>query len=202
MASLLDPRTATQSVQPPSRPASSAYPSTNVVNDSGADAHSCPLPTEDDEFTPRLPRCNRSDYSDSNPESPWARKIILSLDGGGVRGYSSLLILKRVLFLIEQIERGQRMGYDLRQSDKIDDEPNLVRYKPNRSSAEYPWFTPPAQGDVPVVVAQDDLPQIEDEDDDDAIAASVDETFQAGTLVTQFKAHHYIDYIAGTSTGG
>ena len=38
-------------------------------------------------------------------DSPWARKNILSLDGGGVRGYSSLLILKRIMEEVGRIER-------------------------------------------------------------------------------------------------
>lgn len=38
-------------------------------------------------------------------DSPWARKNILSLDGGGVRGYSSLLILKRVMEEVAKAER-------------------------------------------------------------------------------------------------
>lgn len=33
------------------------------------------------------------------------------IDGGGVRGYSSLLILKRLMFLVAEIEQGQRLGY-------------------------------------------------------------------------------------------
>lgn len=38
-------------------------------------------------------------------DSPWARKNILSLDGGGVRGYSSLLILKKLMEEVGRIER-------------------------------------------------------------------------------------------------
>ncbi|KAL9602366.1 MAG: hypothetical protein Q9219_001932 [cf. Caloplaca sp. 3 TL-2023] len=38
-------------------------------------------------------------------DSPWARKYILSLDGGGVRGYSSLLILKRLMDRITRVEK-------------------------------------------------------------------------------------------------
>ena len=38
-------------------------------------------------------------------ESPWARKNILTFDGGGVRGYSSLLILKKVMEEVARIER-------------------------------------------------------------------------------------------------
>ena len=38
-------------------------------------------------------------------EGPWARKTILSLDGGGVRGYSSLLILQRLMEIVAKLER-------------------------------------------------------------------------------------------------
>ena len=38
-------------------------------------------------------------------DSPWAKKTILCLDGGGVRGYSSLLILKELIRNIEAYER-------------------------------------------------------------------------------------------------
>ncbi|KAL9011734.1 MAG: hypothetical protein Q9173_003442 [Seirophora scorigena] len=38
-------------------------------------------------------------------DSPWARKYILSLDGGGVRGYSSLLLLKRLMDEIASLEK-------------------------------------------------------------------------------------------------
>ncbi|KAI4214394.1 MAG: hypothetical protein LQ351_003147 [Letrouitia transgressa] len=37
-------------------------------------------------------------------DSPWSRKMILSLDGGGVRGYSSLLILKRLMHEVANLE--------------------------------------------------------------------------------------------------
>ncbi|KAL8950721.1 MAG: hypothetical protein Q9222_003257 [Ikaeria aurantiellina] len=38
-------------------------------------------------------------------DSPWAKRYILSLDGGGVRGYSSLLILKSLMNEIESQEK-------------------------------------------------------------------------------------------------
>ncbi|KAL8799034.1 MAG: hypothetical protein Q9182_006187 [Xanthomendoza sp. 2 TL-2023] len=38
-------------------------------------------------------------------DSPWAKKYILSLDGGGVRGYSSLLILKSLMDVIANLEK-------------------------------------------------------------------------------------------------
>jgi hypothetical protein len=76
-----------------------------------------------------LPLCarTRADLSDSHPHGPWKGKVILSLgrfssmksisrstsvdhsiDGGGIKGYSSLLILKRLTALIEELERGKR----------------------------------------------------------------------------------------------
>lgn len=39
-------------------------------------------------------------------DSPWERKAILSLDGGGIRGYSSLLILQRLMELVAKVEEG------------------------------------------------------------------------------------------------
>ncbi|CCT67855.1 uncharacterized protein FFUJ_14606 [Fusarium fujikuroi IMI 58289] len=42
----------------------------------------------------------------SYEEGPWAHKTILSFDGGGIRGYSSLLVLKRIMIRIQELERG------------------------------------------------------------------------------------------------
>ncbi|KAH7253614.1 acyl transferase/acyl hydrolase/lysophospholipase [Fusarium redolens] len=41
----------------------------------------------------------------SDEEGPWAQKSILTFDGGGVRGYASLLVLKRIMTRIREIER-------------------------------------------------------------------------------------------------
>jgi hypothetical protein len=38
---------------------------------------------------------------------------LTQLDGGGVKGYSSLLILKRLISLIEELECGQRRYNDV-----------------------------------------------------------------------------------------
>ncbi|KAL2045530.1 hypothetical protein N7G274_001958 [Stereocaulon virgatum] len=40
-------------------------------------------------------------------DSPWAKKTILCLDGGGVRGYSSLLILRALMKEIQTLERSE-----------------------------------------------------------------------------------------------
>ena len=41
---------------------------------------------------------------------PWDRKAILSLDGGGIRGYSALLILQELMSVIKKLERNHPEG--------------------------------------------------------------------------------------------
>ena len=41
---------------------------------------------------------------------PWDRKAILSLDGGGIRGYSALLILQELMNVIKNLERSHPDG--------------------------------------------------------------------------------------------
>ncbi|KAF5250911.1 hypothetical protein FANTH_3965 [Fusarium anthophilum] len=36
---------------------------------------------------------------------PWAQKTILTFDGGGIRGYASLLVLKRIMIQIRELEQ-------------------------------------------------------------------------------------------------
>ncbi|KAI4143922.1 MAG: hypothetical protein LQ340_006839 [Diploschistes diacapsis] len=43
----------------------------------------------------------------ADEDSPWASKMLLSLDGGGIRGYSSLLILKRLMDEVSLLERSK-----------------------------------------------------------------------------------------------
>ncbi|OCL08373.1 FabD/lysophospholipase-like protein [Glonium stellatum] len=75
--------------------------------------------------TQQSTRSNLSDQSDFVPSSPhhkstgfsarskasslvelqWDRQCVLSLDGGGIRGYSSLLILREIMLLVARKER-------------------------------------------------------------------------------------------------
>ncbi|EKJ69740.1 hypothetical protein FPSE_10056 [Fusarium pseudograminearum CS3096] len=41
----------------------------------------------------------------SDDEGHWAKKTILTFDGGGIRGYASLLVLKRIMTTIRTLER-------------------------------------------------------------------------------------------------
>ncbi|KAL9022282.1 MAG: hypothetical protein Q9185_000524 [Variospora sp. 1 TL-2023] len=56
---------------------------------------------EEDEYLPTVD----PSIATVDEDSPWVRKYILSLDGGGVRGYSSLLLLKRLMDDIASLEK-------------------------------------------------------------------------------------------------
>ncbi|KAF2490863.1 FabD/lysophospholipase-like protein [Lophium mytilinum] len=156
----------------------------------------------DDLCFPPLPLCTKTACSDSDLKSPWSRKIILSLDGGGVRGYSSLLVLKRIMFLVEEIELGARRRCK-KASGEADNDPSSLYYAPNESSAAYPWSDSSVpSADTSLCLSNGNVTHIEDEYSDDDISASVEKTFASDKLVSAFKPHHYVDYIAGTSTGG
>ncbi|KAI9659137.1 MAG: hypothetical protein M1821_002097 [Bathelium mastoideum] len=155
---------------------------------------SSPVDTEDtqghDDENAQAPLPNRArvDVSDSDRDSPWSRKMILSFDGGGVKGYSSLLITKRLMSLVAEIEQGLR-------PKKHQVDPSAVEYwEPNYSSGEYPWHRP-SDTPRPSSAARVGL-------NEDDIASSVEATFAEENKVTAYKPHHYFDYVAGTSTGG
>ncbi|KAL8725338.1 MAG: hypothetical protein Q9181_006448 [Wetmoreana brouardii] len=56
---------------------------------------------EEDEYVPTAD----PSIATVDEDSPWARKCILCLDGGGVRGYSSLLLLKRLMDEVAILEK-------------------------------------------------------------------------------------------------
>ena len=78
-----------------------------------------------------FPQTSVVDNSDSHPLSPWSRKVILSLgildrknlvcvrtlicyvDGGGIRVYTSLLILRNIMDLVASIESNSQPEEDV-----------------------------------------------------------------------------------------
>ena len=54
--------------------------------------------------------CPEPSLADIDDDDPWDKKTILSLDGGGIRGYSSLLILQRLMKEIGILERESDSG--------------------------------------------------------------------------------------------
>ncbi|KAI1774593.1 acyl transferase/acyl hydrolase/lysophospholipase [Hypoxylon cercidicola] len=126
-------------------------------------------------------RNNADDYEDS----PWAKKTVLAFDGGGIRGYSSLLVLKCLMTEIRKIEQQYDRGI--------------------QSSKAYPWRTrqtPPT--DVPASeTAPADEAAPANEKTSAGEATPADETAPADEPdLNRFLPCHYFDYIAGTSTGG
>ncbi|KAI0106932.1 FabD/lysophospholipase-like protein [Daldinia grandis] len=53
---------------------------------------------------PSRPLRRYQDISDEVLDGPWAKKAVLTFDRGGVRGYSSLLVLKALMLKIKEIE--------------------------------------------------------------------------------------------------
>ena len=49
--------------------------------------------------------CPKTSLVTINDDDPWDRKTILSMDGGGIRGYTALLILRNIMEDIEMLER-------------------------------------------------------------------------------------------------
>ena len=60
-----------------------------------------------DSFTPTDTFIPEPSIATVDDDGPWAKKTILCLDGGGVRGYSSLLILRELMKSIAELERSE-----------------------------------------------------------------------------------------------
>ncbi|CAD6580977.1 MAG: hypothetical protein ASARMPRED_000388 [Alectoria sarmentosa] len=54
--------------------------------------------------------CAEPSLATIDDDDPWDKKTILSLDGGGIRGYTSLLILQRLMKEIGKLERESDSG--------------------------------------------------------------------------------------------
>ena len=54
--------------------------------------------------------CPEPSLVTTDDDDPWDRKTILSVDGGGIRGYTALLILQNIMKDIEMLERERDAG--------------------------------------------------------------------------------------------
>ena len=54
--------------------------------------------------------CPEPSFATLDDDDPWDKKTILSLDGGGTRGYSALLILQSIMKEIEMLEKERDSG--------------------------------------------------------------------------------------------
>ncbi|KAK6858309.1 FabD/lysophospholipase-like protein [Apiospora arundinis] len=73
--------------------------------------------------SPILPDISSECADLDNENCPWGRKTVLTLDGGGIRGYSSLLILQKIMERIKTIETIETIELE----------------EAHHSSAYYPW---------------------------------------------------------------
>lgn len=103
---------------------------------------------------------------------PWARKTLLCLDGGGVRGYSSLLILRALMIRIAEIEKEDN---------------------PRSTNSVHPLLPRPRK---PVRVKPTGTDTIRRNGSPEAIVSN------PRSLSADYLPAHYFDYLAGTSTGG
>lgn len=111
---------------------------------------------------------------ESSGDSPWTRKTLLTLDGGGVRGFSSLLILRALMMEIATLEQADSQAHSSAHPLK----PRLrrpVRTQRNRADT----------------LRRDQSPQ-----------QAQGPVFGPASASSSFLPAHYFDYIAGTSTGG
>ena len=103
---------------------------------------------------------------------PWARKNLLCLDGGGIRGYSTLLILRALMTKIAELEQ---------QDD------------PRSTTSTYPCDPRPRR---PVRVCPTRVYTVGMNGDPGNVHPS------PPSLCANYLPAHYFDYLAGTSTGG
>ncbi|KAI0016706.1 FabD/lysophospholipase-like protein [Xylariomycetidae sp. FL0641] len=85
----------------------------------------------------QLDSVNNSHFQgDANPNGPWLQKIVLSFDGGGIRGYWSLLVLQ---YLMKAIRDKEAEGNPTRSSFSPCEEPPNVSH---HLSHKYTHFLP------------------------------------------------------------
>lgn len=104
----------------------------------------------------------------------WDGKAILALDGGGIRGYSALLIIRDIMREIKRQEMSY--GSELREVEDPVDGPGTSSYHP----------LPPN----PTIATDQEDPE------------SLSNTEHHISESARWLPCHYFDYVAGTSTGG
>jgi hypothetical protein len=116
-------------------------------------------------------------------KTEWMQPSVLTLDGGGIRGYGTLLILRELMKKIGKLER------ELDPNTKSSFHPS--EYKPRRS------ITSNGQAGVPGV-SNGTRPELQRDHSSRPVATPIDGL--AGSDL--FLPCHYFTYIGGTSTGG
>lgn len=149
----------------------------------------------------------------------WTRKLIFAQDGGGIRGYSSLLVIQKLMDYIvaEELEQHKRDGSYENGNEEL--------FQAERFSSYDPLPFPSDPSVIESSDSDDDLKEIEYEDfiirrwlskRRKAKFESIRERTSgsemngekgnhravARTLRSKYLPCHYFDYMCGTSTGG
>ncbi|KAH7413353.1 acyl transferase/acyl hydrolase/lysophospholipase [Cadophora sp. MPI-SDFR-AT-0126] len=128
----------------------------------------------------------------------WRKNFILTLDGGGVRGYSQLIILKALMDKVAVLERATFGSDGSRVDSSFHPIPlEEVRQKKRSVNGKAPRArtTDLSNGHANGLHVST-APDSERDARTDSDSSSDDESF------SQFYPYHYFDWIAGTSTGG
>jgi len=121
------------------------------------------------------------------PPKQWRSQHLLSFDGGGIRGYSSLLILKELMTVVERIEKAEdasvESSYD--PLPYISPPNNRLSKKPSRKITTFVNGSGGPRKDTATANGNGTAPQ---------------PTPQQAR--SKFLPCHYFDFVGGTSTGG
>ncbi|KAF4625720.1 hypothetical protein G7Y89_g12444 [Cudoniella acicularis] len=139
-------------------------------------------------------------------EDPWGKDCVLTLDGGGIRGYASLLMVKFLMDAVARIEKDYPdEPHDTSFMPRVEQEspPNGTANHPNGHAAEPPAALPTARtnsaprGGIFWRRRTNEDSLAEQTTDNDPENTNGNTVHGTGYLPC-----HYFDYITGTSTGG
>ncbi|KAH8684210.1 acyl transferase/acyl hydrolase/lysophospholipase [Tricladium varicosporioides] len=136
------------------------------------------------------------------PASPWATQLVLSFDGGGIRGYSSLLIMRALMDLIAKIEQEPPTS----PSSFYPKDPPTYSYANGDETERQELGGSPFRQWREQFRRKRDLAaltrrgtEIQNESGE---SSRLSTEAQARQIRDKYLPCHYFDYIGGTSTGG
>ncbi|KAK7894536.1 hypothetical protein LTR67_006297 [Exophiala xenobiotica] len=126
---------------------------------------------------PKGPANGTANFTD---DSAWAKKFLLSFDGGGIRGLSSLFILKELMVQIQKIEMEADPNHATHSFYPLEERAPIVNAKPIANEKRKKSLSFPLS---PRISPSDKQPERNGPE-------------------YKYLPCHYFDFIVGTSTGG